>query len=260
MTGPVAFAIDGKDETAWGIDVGPGRRNTTAQGRLRRREADRVSRRSDPHDQPQAEPRRLEQRRQPEQQSGPVPPVGHQRGGRNCRSAAQRRPRDSGNPARATHAAADGTQSSATGGRPCRNGRRRNDRIEALGREHPEGASQLVLHEREKPRATHVLERGDFLKPARPWRRAFRRSLHPLPSGGEPVTADVREVAGRAGVADDGPSLVNRVWQAYFGTGLVAHQRGSRHRRASRRRIPSCSTGWPSSSWRAAGASSSCTG
>ena len=27
FTGPIAFAIDGKDETAWGIDAGPGRRN-----------------------------------------------------------------------------------------------------------------------------------------------------------------------------------------------------------------------------------------
>ena len=27
VTGPIGFAIDGKDETAWGIDVGPGRRN-----------------------------------------------------------------------------------------------------------------------------------------------------------------------------------------------------------------------------------------
>ena len=27
VTGPIAFAIDGKNETAWGIDVGPGRRN-----------------------------------------------------------------------------------------------------------------------------------------------------------------------------------------------------------------------------------------
>src|SRR4029079_3486585 len=26
-TGPVEFAIDGKSETAWGIDQGPGRRN-----------------------------------------------------------------------------------------------------------------------------------------------------------------------------------------------------------------------------------------
>src|SRR5205823_9173719 len=27
VTGPVSYAIDGKDETAWGIDAGPGRRN-----------------------------------------------------------------------------------------------------------------------------------------------------------------------------------------------------------------------------------------
>ena len=27
VTGPIAYAIDGKDETAWGIDAGPGRRN-----------------------------------------------------------------------------------------------------------------------------------------------------------------------------------------------------------------------------------------
>src|SRR5262249_59885632 len=27
VTGPVAYAIDGKDETAWGIDIGPGRSN-----------------------------------------------------------------------------------------------------------------------------------------------------------------------------------------------------------------------------------------
>src|SRR5207244_1953495 len=27
VTGPIAFAIDGKDDTAWGIDAGPGRRN-----------------------------------------------------------------------------------------------------------------------------------------------------------------------------------------------------------------------------------------
>ena len=31
MTGPVAYAIDGKDETAWSIDLGPGRRNKPCQ-------------------------------------------------------------------------------------------------------------------------------------------------------------------------------------------------------------------------------------
>ena len=45
MTGPVAFAIDGKDETAWGIDVGPGRRNRPRKAVFIAREADRVSRR-----------------------------------------------------------------------------------------------------------------------------------------------------------------------------------------------------------------------
>ena len=32
VTGPAAFAIDGKDETAWGIDAGPGLRNQSAEG------------------------------------------------------------------------------------------------------------------------------------------------------------------------------------------------------------------------------------
>ena len=37
VTGRVEFAIDGKRDTAWGIDAGPGRRNTD-RGGLRRRE------------------------------------------------------------------------------------------------------------------------------------------------------------------------------------------------------------------------------
>src|SRR5207302_4115002 len=31
VTGPVEYAIDGKAETAWGIDAGPGRRNQPRQ-------------------------------------------------------------------------------------------------------------------------------------------------------------------------------------------------------------------------------------
>ena len=41
VTGPVAFAIDGKDETAWGIDAGPGRRNVPRKAVFVAREADR---------------------------------------------------------------------------------------------------------------------------------------------------------------------------------------------------------------------------
>ena len=44
FTGPVAFAIDGKDDTAWGIDAGPATPQRRPQGRLRPREAVRDSR------------------------------------------------------------------------------------------------------------------------------------------------------------------------------------------------------------------------
>ena len=68
VTGPVDFAIDGKDETAWGIDAGPGPPQRAAQGGLRRSRS--RSSFADGHaaDVPaEAEPRRLEQRRPPEQ-------------------------------------------------------------------------------------------------------------------------------------------------------------------------------------------------
>src|SRR5205807_6753271 len=42
-----------------------------------------------------------------------------------------------------------------------------NTRIEELWKQHPEGASQLVLEGRHDPRATHMLSRGDFLKPGK---------------------------------------------------------------------------------------------
>ena len=108
---------------------------------------------------------------------------------------------------------------------------------------------------------THVLKRGDFLKPGKPVDAGrARRSCNPLPAGRR---AD-RLTFARWLVDRQSPTtaraLVNRVWQAYFGTGLVEHERGPRHAERSRRRIPSCSTGWPSSSWTAAGASRSCTG
>jgi hypothetical protein len=40
-----------------------------------------------------------------------------------------------------------------------------NARIAEIWREHPEGTSQLVLNTRADPRETHILTRGDFLKP-----------------------------------------------------------------------------------------------
>jgi len=97
-----------------------------------------------------------------------------------------------------------------------------NNQIERLWRQHPEGTTSLVLDARDKPRMTSVLKRGDFLRP------------------GDAVQAGVPAVLNRLSPKADGSRLtfarwlvdrkspttarafVNRVWQAYFGTGLVA--------------------------------------
>lgn len=96
-----------------------------------------------------------------------------------------------------------------------------NARIEALLAQHPEGSSQLVLLERGTPRMTHRLERGDFLKPKEAVEPGVPRFLHGLEAEGEPDRLDFA----RWLVSEKSPttarSLVNRVWQAYFGTGLV---------------------------------------
>ena len=97
-----------------------------------------------------------------------------------------------------------------------------NVQIEKLWRQHPEGgATQLVFLEREDPRPTHILARGDFLKPGRQVYPQVPKFLHPLP---QDVSLN-RLTFARWLVDRKSPTtartLVNRVWQNYYGTGLV---------------------------------------
>ncbi len=102
-----------------------------------------------------------------------------------------------------------------------------NDQIAALWRQHPEGSAQLVLQARQEARETHVLTRGDFLKPGKLVEPRVPAFLNPLPrdpswQDGQPTRLTFAEwLVGR-----DSPttarSLVNRVWQVYFGIGIVA--------------------------------------
>jgi hypothetical protein len=98
-----------------------------------------------------------------------------------------------------------------------------NAKIEQLWKQWPTGAAALTLAERSRPRETHMLRRGDFLKPGQAVSAGVPAFLHPL--------ADPSAPANRLTFATwltdrRSPTtarvFVNRVWQAYFGTGIVA--------------------------------------
>lgn len=96
-----------------------------------------------------------------------------------------------------------------------------NAKIEELWKQHPKGTSQLTLGEMEKPRTTHLLKRGDFLKPAEQVSAGVPAFLNPMPKDA-PVN---RLGFAKWLTAKDSPTtaraFVNRMWQAYFGAGLV---------------------------------------
>jgi len=97
-----------------------------------------------------------------------------------------------------------------------------NARIEELWKSHPEGSSQLVLQARETPRMTHRLERGDFLKPGKVVAPGVPDFLNPLPPGALPSRLTFARWLVDRQAPTTARAIVNRVWQAYFGTGLVS--------------------------------------
>jgi mono/diheme cytochrome c family protein len=218
VTGPIEYAIDGKDETAWGHDIGPERRN---------------------------EPRKavfqLEQ---------PVP-AGHiliihlsQRHGgwnsdanMNLNLGRFRLSVTSADgavadpvpvkvrailaiaPAKRTPEQWEKVFSYWRTTRP--EWKAQNDDLETALAGLPEGSSQLVLAERSQTRPTHLLSRGDFLKPAHKVEPGVPAFLHPMPESSEPPRLRFAKWLVDRGSPTTARSMVNRVWQAYFGAGLV---------------------------------------
>jgi hypothetical protein len=96
-----------------------------------------------------------------------------------------------------------------------------NDKIEELWKQHPEGTSQYTLASRDEHRQSFILARGDFLKPTTPVQPGTPGVLHPL-NVENPTRLDLAKwlVDERSPTA--ARAIVNRVWQTYFGTGLVS--------------------------------------
>ncbi|PYT26303.1 MAG: hypothetical protein DMG57_22190 [Acidobacteria bacterium] len=100
--------------------------------------------------------------------------------------------------------------------------RESNAKIADLWREHPEASTQLVLEERDEPRETHILTRGDFLKRTKLVTPGVPAFLNPQPQGSAPPRLTFARWLVDRNSPTTARAFVNRTWQAYFGIGLVA--------------------------------------
>jgi hypothetical protein len=197
VTGPVEYAIDGKDSTAWGIDAGPVLRNRPRQA---------VFVLETPIDSASAITVYLSQRH----------------GGwnsddnQNCNLGRVRLSfTDAPSPEAAPEPSFENFRASVPEWQAA------NAEIAALWRTHPEGASQLVLEERDMSRDTRILTRGDFLKPGRTVNPGVPAFLNPLAADAPPNRLTFARWLTDRNAPTTARAAVNRVWQTYFGTGIV---------------------------------------
>jgi hypothetical protein len=221
VTGPVAFAIDGKEETAWGIDAGPGRRNQPRKAVFNAEKPIThphstlltfyLSQKhggwnSDDNQNNNLGRFRLSITTEPDAVADPLPQAVRE----ILAIPADKRTRGQ----IATVFSYWRTM--------VPEWHDANAEIEALWRRHPGGSSQLVLQTRDKLRETHLLKRGDFLKPERTVTPGVPAFLHLLPPGAPPTRLTFARWLVDRKSPTTARALVNRVWQSYFGIGLVS--------------------------------------
>jgi mono/diheme cytochrome c family protein len=97
-----------------------------------------------------------------------------------------------------------------------------NNEIERLIDGWPKPTPTLALEERAVPRTTAVLKRGDWLKPTKPVVPGTPAFLHALPADAPPTRLTFARWLADRSSPTTARVIVNRVWQGYFGTGLVA--------------------------------------
>jgi hypothetical protein len=224
--GPVAYAIDGNADTAWGIDAGPGRRNQARKAVFVPEKPLQFTNEvvlnfllqqnhggdnSDDNENHNLGRFRLSVTAATNAVADPLPA-----GVREILKI----PCEQRTPAQ-TAAVFSYWRTTVPEFKPV------NDQIERLWKQWPEGAptSTLSSHRATGPgdekRETHLFKRGDWLKPGKEVGAGVPAFLHPLP----PDADDSRLTLARWLVDRRSPTtarvLVNRTWQNYFGTGLV---------------------------------------
>ena len=225
--GPVAHAIDGKMETAWGIDAGPGRRNqsrkavfvaekpvTFPKGAILEFELhqEHGGWNSDDLQTHNLGRFRISVTSATNPVADPLPAA--------VREIVTKIPAERRTPAQ--------TAAVFSFWRTTRpEFAEANARIEALWRQWPEGSPALVFTARrgEGPgdarMATRLFRRGDWLKPDREVTHGTPAFLHRLPPGADDSRLTLARWLTDPGSPTTARVAVNRVWQQYFGTGLV---------------------------------------
>jgi hypothetical protein len=220
-TGPIKMAIDGDANTAWGIDVGPGRRNqdrkavflATKPAGFTNGTYWRIGLQqnhggwnSDDHMNNNLGRFRISATRaEGEVQADPLP----------------KKVREILSLARDKRSPVQNATLFSYWRTTVDDWKDANQKIEALWKDYPEGATSMALAAREEPRATHLLRRGDWLKPAKKVETGVPSFLHPLPPNSDSSRLTFAKWLADRKSPTTARVMVNRVWQAYFGNGLV---------------------------------------
>jgi mono/diheme cytochrome c family protein len=106
----------------------------------------------------------------------------------------------------------------------------RNTKLTALEKGTAKRVTTLVMQELKQPRETHLFIKGDFTRPSDKVQPGVPEVMHPLTSSRRSDPAATNELPNRLDLARwtvdpanplTARVLVNRVWQQYFGHGLV---------------------------------------
>jgi mono/diheme cytochrome c family protein len=222
--GPIKYAIDGNGETAWGIDVGPGRRNQDRKAVFVAQKpvagftngvAWRIGLQqnhggwnSDDHMNNNLGRFRISATKAKGDLRADAMP-------RKVRDIVTNVPRDRRTPQQQA-AVFSFWRTTVPEWKEA------NARIDQLWQDWPDGATSLTLLAREERRMTAVLKRGDWLKPTTPVTAGVPAYLHSLPEKYEPNRLTFARWLADKRSPTTARVFANRVWQAYFGIGLVS--------------------------------------
>jgi hypothetical protein len=228
MTGPVEWAIDGRDETAWGIDAGPGQRNVPRQAVFVAEKPisfeggtvltfylkqNHGGWNSDDNQNLNLGRIRISTTSAEGAVADPIAPGVRQIFAIPAERRSEAQVRTVFRTWRTTVPAWQAE----------------NEEIASRWQGYPEGTSQLVYSERKasEARETYQLRRGDFLRREKQVAAGVPAFLHPLATEGNGQEARVDRLTLAKWLVDrrsptTARSIVNRLWQAYFGVGIVA--------------------------------------